>query len=331
LSDEPNHFVVSEGEVGLRLDLFLARRLKLSRREAQRLLANHAIRIDGRPEHRKGMIVSPNQLIEISDFEPGELSKVLLRPDLPLTILASGDGWIAVDKPAGMAVHPLRPEESDTLLNAAIARYPQIQNVGEGGLRSGVVHRLDIDTSGVILLATERAVWERLRRAFQEHHAKKIYRAIVAGKLTGSDRLVLDLVVAQHSPARVKVVDETIIPKPPGTRRCDLTYRAIASAPARNIAGGQRPPEFPGLVESRLLTGATLLEINLGTGFLHQIRATLAHIGHPVLGDKTYGQSDPDIPRQMLHARSIRIGEIYAESPEPADFVQTLSLRRLNE
>ncbi|HWB54304.1 MAG TPA: RluA family pseudouridine synthase [Tepidisphaeraceae bacterium] len=302
MKDFSRYFQVEEADAGSRLDVFLAGRLKTSRRQVHRLLDDRTVSLDGRREHHKGAILAPGQQIEVSSFQPPEDAQVLPQPDVPLNVLASGDGWIALDKPPGIPVHPLKSDESQTLLNAAVARYPQIQNVGEGGLRSGVVHRLDVDTSGVILIATQQLTWERLRRAISEHRAQKIYRAIVAGELKGSDRLVLDLHVAQHSPARVKVVDAQSLPKPAGTRRCDLSWKSVQHT-----------------------KDATLLEISLGTGFLHQIRAMMAHIGHPVLGDKTYGQNDPDVPRQMLHARSIRIEEIYAESPEPEDFVGALS------
>jgi 23S rRNA pseudouridine1911/1915/1917 synthase len=308
MSEEPRILVVSDAEGNTRLDVILAKHLAIGRAAAQRMIADGAVQLNGSFAAPKGTLVSPGQRIEIAAFAGSGEQMVIPRPDLPLVELQKGPGWIAVDKPAGWPVHPLHADESETLLNAAVARYPQIQNVGEGGLRSGVVHRLDIDTSGVILLATEQKTWQHLRRAFEEHRMKKIYRAIVAGKMNGGDRLVLDLRIAQHSPARVKVVEDKIIPKPTGTRRCDLTWRSIQS-----------------------LRNATLVEIDLGTGFLHQIRVMLAHIGHPVLGDKTYGSPTSDIPRQMLHAHSIRIGDIYAESPEPADFSDVFLTLRLNQ
>jgi 23S rRNA pseudouridine1911/1915/1917 synthase len=308
MSDEPRILVVSDAEGNTRLDVILAKHLTIGRAAARRMIADGAVQLNGSFAAQKGTLVSPGQRIEIASFASNGQQTVIPRADLPLVELQKGTGWIAVDKPAGWPVHPLHSDESETLLNAAIARYPQIQNIGEGGLRSGIVHRLDIDTSGVILLATEQKTWQHLRRAFEEHRTKKIYRAIVAGKMNGGDRLVLDLRIAQHSPARVKIVEDKIIPKPAGTRRCDLIWRAIQ--PLRN---------------------ATLLEIDLGTGFLHQIRVMLAHIGHPVLGDKIYGALDSDIPRQMLHAHSIRIGEIYAESSDPSDFSEMVSLLGFNK
>ena len=99
-----------------------------------------------------------------------------------------------------MPVHPYRADEAGTLLGALVARRPQVVGVGEGGLRSGVVHRLDVDTSGVVLLATEQRSWQRLRAAFRSGAVEKRYRALVLGRLAGAGELALDLVVARHRP-----------------------------------------------------------------------------------------------------------------------------------
>ncbi|HEY1686108.1 MAG TPA: RluA family pseudouridine synthase [Tepidisphaeraceae bacterium] len=315
---ESQSFRVPADQSSARLDIFLTKHLQISRSDAKQLIADGKVYINGSSIRKKGSILQGGENIEIVDLAAHISNQLIPRPDLPLLELNRGKGWVAVDKPPGQPVHPLKPGESETLLNAVVARYPEIQGIGEGGLRSGVVHRLDIDTSGVILFATEQYRWQTLRRAFEEHTAQKIYHAIVAGHVRDSARLVLDLRIAQHSPARVKVVDERIVPKPPGTRRCDLSYRPMAFSSSLGAPG------------EGLGCAATLLEIQLGTGFLHQIRVMLAHICHPVLGDATYGQSDPTIPRQMLHARSIRIGDIHAESHAPADFARSLSLLRLD-
>jgi 23S rRNA pseudouridine1911/1915/1917 synthase len=192
----------------------------------------------------------------------------------------------------------LKEGETGTLLNAVAARFPRIQAVGEAGLRSGVVHRLDAETSGAVLFALDHERWVTLRRAFQDHSAEKIYRAVVAGRMDGSREEVMRLYVAQHKPARVRVVEEGKTP-PAGTRRCDLRWKALAHA-----------------------GGATLLEVRLGTGFLHQIRVMLAHLGHPVLGDPIYGAGGapaPAAPRLLLHAHSLRLGEIAGEAAMPAE------------
>jgi 23S rRNA pseudouridine1911/1915/1917 synthase len=288
---------VSPADEGLRLDVLVARELDLGRAPVRRLLDGGQIRVGGRVLglKDKSLVVRAGTVIEVAP------SPTVVQPqsDLPLMVLAQGDGWVVVDKPAGMPVHPLRPGERGTVLNAVAARWPAIQGVGEGGLRSGVVHRLDVDTSGVLALALDEATWQRLRRAFSSHTARKTYRAIVHGRMTGQAREEMNLVVATHRPARVRVVEPGR--EAPGMRRCRLAWRAVAQ-----------------------LNDATLIEVDLGTGFLHQIRVMLAHLGHPVLGDRLYGRPDDDVPRQMLHACRIEIGQLRASSPDPADLAQTL-------
>src|SRR5262249_48742973 len=201
--------------------------------------------------------------------------------DLLLVVLARGRGWLAVDKPPGQPVHPLLREEGGTLLNALVARHPELHGVGEGGLRSGVVHRLDVDTSGVVLFATEEEAWQRLRGAFRAHRVDKLYRALVAGRLAGEGAIEPALSVVRHRPARVAVVG--------GARTGAVGAPRLAGLRWRSLAHGR---------------AATLLEVRPRTGFLHQIRATLAHLGHPVCGDPIYGTPGDasGVPRQMLHA-----------------------------
>ena len=106
--------------------------------------------------HQKGEKLPAGATIQIEPFErPGE-ETLTPQPDLPLNILSEGPGWVVVDKPPGISIHPLETGEQGTLLNAVVARYPRIQGVGEKGLRSGVVHRLDLETSGAVLFATRK-------------------------------------------------------------------------------------------------------------------------------------------------------------------------------
>jgi 23S rRNA pseudouridine1911/1915/1917 synthase len=184
-----------------------------------------------------------------------------------------------------------------------------VAGVGEAGLRGGVVHRLDVDTSGVVLFATTQERWERLRAAFAEHRVEKLYRALVLGRLEGEADVEVGLVVARHRPARVRVIDPRHDARGRGARLARLRWRALE-------------PIGP----------ATLVEVFLETGHLHQIRASFAHLGHPVAGDRLYGPAageDPTgAPRQMLHAARVRVDEILAESPDPADFAAVLARLR---
>jgi 23S rRNA pseudouridine1911/1915/1917 synthase len=303
MQGEVRRITVSPDQAGARLDVLLSQVLSLSRSRVEQLLQSAAVRWDGRPLPRKakGWRVEAGQVLEIAS---ASLADTLVpQPELPLDVLAGGEGWIVVHKPAGQNVHPLQPGESGTLLHAAVARYPQMQGVGEGGLRSGVVHRLDVQTSGCLVLATHEDAWQRLRDAFAQHQTQKVYRALVSGAMSGSGREVVCLKITQHKPALVRVV-----PPAPDLWRCDLHWHAVEA----------------------LGPTATLVEVTLGTGFLHQIRATFAHLGHPLLGDSLYG-GPPLADRVMLHAASLRVAAVNlsANAPDPTDFAACLQrLRR---
>jgi 23S rRNA pseudouridine1911/1915/1917 synthase len=229
------------------------------------------------------------------------------QPELPLRVVASGAGWLAVDKPAGMPVHPLEEDEMGTVLNAAVARHPELQGVGEGALRSGVVHRLDVETSGVLLIATAEEAWQRLRAAFGEQRVDKLYRAVVLARMDeGGGEIEVPLLTARHRPARVRV-----------------------ARPEEARARGARPAHLAWRV-LEVFRHATLVEVRPRTGFLHQIRAVFAELGHPLAGDRAYGPpADPTgAARHMLHASAIAVDEIEAQVEDAADFARVVESLR---
>lgn len=297
-------FALRGGDAGRRLDRFLAEALGLSRARVRDLLARGGVSLDGRTlgYADKGLSLPGAGRLAVARFRKPHEQRA--RPGDGVPLLAEGPGWLAVDKPAGMPVHPLAEDETGSVLNALVARHPEIHGLGEGGLRSGVLHRLDVDTSGVLLFAREEAAWQRLRAAFREHRVVKRYRAIVAGDFPAAlaGPASFRLAVARHRPARVRVVDDAW--RAPG--RCYPVRQEVTVL--------QR------------LADATLLEVRLETGFLHQIRVLLAHLGHPVLGDALYGEGAvvDRAPRQMLHAASLRFEEVAADSPDPEDFAAVL-------
>jgi RluA family pseudouridine synthase len=296
---------LSPAAAGIRLDLFLAAELDLSRSQARRLLERGAVSLDGRTlaPGDKGRPLAGEGRLRVEAFVAPANQRIPppLEGEVPPSLLAEGTGWLALAKPAGMPVHPLRPSETGTLLGHVSALRPEVHGVGEGGLRSGVVHRLDIDTSGVVLVATNPVQWTRLRRAFHEHRVAKRYRVLVEGEVEWpGDRLELrlPLYVARHKPARVRVAgaEESVRGR---SRVIEQTMKKLEALP-----------------------GASLVEIEPRTGFLHQIRASLAHLGHPVLGDGRYGalEGRAGARRQMLHAATVRFEEVSATAPDPEDF-----------
>ncbi len=303
--------VCYETSAGLRLDVFLARALDIGRAQVKRLLSDGRVELNGRfiRESDKSRTIGLGDTVTIEGPASARDQRVVPNSSLAIEILASGAGWIAVNKPAGLSVHPLRLDETDTVMNGVVALYPQVQGIGEGGLRSGVVHRLDVDTSGVLLVATSDDAWKRLRVAIGGRAISKRYRAIVAGQLRGQRREEMTLTIARHQPAFVRVIDTADVP--PGSRRCHLNWRAV-----------------------KTFSAGTLIEIDLGTGFLHQIRVMMSQIGHPILGDRAYAPAAiaAAAPRQMLHAAQLDGAQfdppISAAAADPADFSALLNQLR---
>jgi len=302
MTEQSQTFRVLPADEGLRLDLFLTRHLGISRRAAQRLLEEQSVRVEGKCAS-KGLALKNGWSVEVAAFQAPGSEEILPFTGKEMEILAEDSGWIAVDKPAGTPVHPLREDECETALNFVASRFPGIYGVGEGGLRSGVVHRLDVETSGVLLFATEERTWKRLRAAFSAHRTEKVYQALVEGRFERPTKARLDLRVAQHRPARVEVVPEG--QERAGSRRC-LTY----------------------LEPLEIFGSATLVQARPVSGFLHQIRVSLAHLGHPLLGDTTYGGQQSRFSRHLLHACLLHLDEILVESALPVDFQTALETLR---
>lgn len=291
---------------GERLDRFLADRLGISRARVRHLLEVGRISKAGRvlTLSDKSLTTEPGIRFEISGSLRAEDERPLPRPDLDWRLVAEGEGWLVVDKPAGCGVHPLRPDQDDTVLNAVVAHHEEMIGVGEGGLRSGVVHRLDVDTTGALVFATSEALWKRLRGAFTEHRVEKVYLALVAGRFEKARHVNLPLAIKRHHPAHVEVAN--------GGHPCRQRVTPIEA-----------------------FANATLIEVRLETGFLHQIRASMAHLGHPVIGDAEYGGTGDTMPveasRQLLHAARLAVDEIAVNIPLPDDFETVLATLRRND
>ena len=277
--------VTAANGAGERLDVFLARELDLPRHYVHRLLERERVWLGGRPAS-KGTLLDVGNRLEILPFRhPSEGPHA--APELPLSVLAEERGLVAVDKPAGMPTHPLDFDERTSVVNAFLARYPDAVGIGDGGLHAGLVHRLDTDTSGVLLFANEPRAWREAREAFRSGRAEKHYLARVHGALRGEREVVLQL--AQRGD-HVRVVER-------------------GGRPARTRLGAvQRDGE------------TSIVAIELLTGVRHQIRATLAHLGHAIVGDQRYG-SPVDCGRHLLHATRLRIGKFEASSP-PVEITQ---------
>lgn len=292
-----------------RLDKFLVDRLPdLSRARIQALIKGGFVQVDGEPPRKAGqMIERPNQVtIEIPPQQP----TALIPETIPLEIVFESDDMMVVNKPAGMVVHPAAGHSAGTLVHAALAHAPEMEGVG-GEQRPGVVHRLDKNTSGLILLAKNDLSHRWLQEQFRLRKIKKTYVALVDGQPpTPQGRI--DAPIGRDTRHR-KLMS---VVSPDKGRASVSEYRTL-----------ERFPEH------------ALLEVHPETGRTHQIRLHLAFLGCPVAGDTVYGRRKATIPveRHFLHAARLEVrlrGETedrIFEAPLPAELENVLELLRSGE
>jgi len=252
---ESAHSLVVEPGEGGRLDRFVSDRLELSRTRVQALLADGRIQIDGRPA-RKSEAVQPGMRIDVVVPPPAAVD--IPAEDLPLDVVFQDDQLVVVNKAAGMVVHPAPGHRTGTLVNALQWHIRDLSGVG-GRLRPGIVHRLDRDTSGLLVVAKTDAAHHALADALRKRKVKRIYLAAAWGHLAESP-MTIDAPIARD--------------------RKDRKRMAVSSAGRASITKVRVRERWD---------RADLLDVALRTGRTHQIRVHLAHVGHPVVGDAVYG------------------------------------------
>ncbi len=305
---------VEDSEASLRLDVFLqSRHEDLSRSRLQHLIADGDVTVNGavvRSSHR----VRTGDAVELRIPEPVELSA---KPeDLPLDVLFEDEALLVVDKPAGMSVHPAPGTPSGTLVNALLHHCTDLSGIN-GVLRPGIVHRLDRDTTGLLVVAKNDEAHRVLARQLEERSMDRRYLAVCWGLL--------------EKPLRIEA--------PLGRNPRDRLRMAV-------VAGGRHAVTH--VTPVREFRIATELDVRLETGRTHQIRVHLQHVGHPVFGDPVYGGRnrvdgiDPArrpmarqwlncVDRQALHARLLGFDHpegrhLEFASDPPADMLKVLSL-----
>ena len=288
---------------GERLDTFIARRCpELSRSHARRLIDEGLVSVNGRqakPSERVTAGLSVNVTI------PPPETITLVPEAIPLTIIYQDGDIIVLDKPAGLTVHPAPGHPSGTLVNALLAACPDLRGIA-GTLRPGIVHRLDKDTSGLMVVAKNDRAQRALQRQLKDRDVRKTYLALVRGVPAPREGTIA-APIGRHPKNRKKMAVVA------DGREATTRYRV-----REEIAGGQY----------------SLLEVEPVTGRTHQIRVHLAAVGHPVVGDATYGRPSAAVGRQFLHAHKLAFGmplggrTVEFESPLPADLREALSQLR---
>lgn len=254
------------------------------------------VRVDGR-KAKKGQTVSAGQKVAVE--VPVEGPRAPVAEEGPLTVLHEDAARVFVDKPAGMPVHPLQAGETGTVANRLVARFPEVVDASEDPREAGLVHRLDIETSGVLLAARDREAWTKLRAEFSGGGgARKMYLALVNGPI--ADDGEIDVPLVQHG-------DHV--------------------RPALSTDESARPAESRFRVLERFGMDA-LVEVQILTGVMHQVRAHLAGIGAPIVGDALYGgRAEPGLSRFFLHAASLEVSyptPVKVSSPLPSELQAVL-------
>ncbi|MEI9941845.1 MAG: RluA family pseudouridine synthase [Pseudomonadota bacterium] len=272
--------VAQQADDGNRLDKFLGQHVAgIGRHKAAELCAAGRVRIDGR-RAKKSAMLHAGAKITVELDEPEALEP---EPGLPLDLRLERAELVVVNKPAGMPTAPLASTERGTLCGALLARYPEMQGVGYRAREPGIVHRLDTQTSGLVLAARSATVFTLLQQALEREELQKCYLAIVsAAGLAESGEITRALAPDPTHPERVRVLE--------AGDRSGYARHKITRYRVKRIAGDR-----------------ALIELEVGSAFRHQIRAHLAAIGHPIAGDAVYGgEQVPALgARHALHASEL--------------------------
>ena len=274
-------------DAGKRLDAYLAEALpELTRSAAARLLEEGQVTCGGRPAAKNTRLQGDETVcVTLPDPEPLEA----VAQDIPLDVVYEDSDVIVVNKPKGLVVHPAPGHPDGTLVNALLHHCGQSLSGVGGALRPGIVHRIDRDTSGLIIAAKNDFAHQKLSAQLQDHTLSRIYRCIVVGNLR-QDSGTVDAPIGRHPTDRKKM--------------------AV-------VANGRSAVTHWTVLER--FSGFTYVECRLETGRTHQIRVHMAHIGHPILGDTVYGAKKPvpGLQGQCLHAVGLRF--LHPRTGEPVE------------
>ena len=283
---------VAPERAGLRLDRFLALELSdFSRSRLQDLIERGFVRLNSETPRARDAVRSG----DIVELEVPRVEKIEAAPEaIPLQILFEDDDLLVIDKPAGMVVHPGAGNQEHTLVNALLSHCAVLSGIG-GKERPGIVHRLDKETSGCVVVAKNDTAHRELSRQFAARTLKKVYLALVAGRLKKASGFI-DAPIERHPVHRQRM--------------------AVAKTASGRSA----------LTECRLVRSGSemsLVECTLHSGRTHQIRVHMHHLGHPLLGDKVYRpKTAKAFPRQMLHAW--KLGFAHPRTGEWSEFEATV-------
>lgn len=312
LEIKKEEIIVKKEEGGVRLDKFLAQRFTdFSRSHIQKLIRKGKILVNGESKETSYKIIE-NDIVHVDMVPPEAID---MAPDKSLLdkikIIFENDDIIVIDKPAGLTVHPGITKKSGTLVNALLAKWPNLVNVGEDPLRPGIVHRLDKETSGLMLIVKNNEAFNYFKKLFQDRGVEKRYVALVAGKVKNGEG-VIDLPIARSKamPTKQVAMEKDIDKFRIGARKAVTYFKVL-----------------------KYYSDWTLIEAYPKTGRMHQIRVHFRALGHPIANDKKYSFRKQafikGLDRHFLHAAYLKFrlktGEdMDFSSPLPEDLNRAL-------
>jgi 23S rRNA pseudouridine1911/1915/1917 synthase len=283
--------IVGPEDAGRRLDRFLMNfatgsDLGLSRTAIQNLMALNFVTVDGRVVTKTNHKVAPGQQVTMEVGDP-KVAPALVAENIPLEVVYEDDDLAIVNKPGGLVVHPAPGNALHTLVQALMHRFKTLSDINP--LRPGIVHRLDKETSGLLVIAKNNKAHHALAKQFADHSIKRKYVALVKGKFE-YDENVIDLSIGRHPTKREHMAVSTGV----NARFAKTHYRTL-----------------------KRTDKVSLVELEPYTGRTHQLRVHLSYIGHPIMGDTKYGKQ-VTFPRMALHAKYL--GFIHPSSGEFVEF-----------
>lgn len=294
---------VGAENIGERLDIFLKKNSgDVSREKIKKAILNGHALINGQVTRDPSLSLNEGQVVEIEI----NISDDLSLSELDIKKVYEDDDFLVINKPSGMVVHPGAGVDRDTLANILITKYPEMRGVGHK-FRPGIVHRLDKDTSGLLLVAKNEQALDYAKKVFKDKDIKKEYVALVHGRLEKPHGFIDMPLILDHKRKKVKVSLEGRQAK---TEYTVLGYYQDPKSPALGQeVDGERSRTTHGNPErSRGVDFYTLVRVILHTGRTHQIRVHFSHLSHPLAGDSLYGKGSPllsGLDRQFLHAKRL--------------------------
>ena len=282
---------------GIRIDMYVAEKVDISRVAVQKLIENQKLIVNGKNVKSSYKV----KLGDVIEFEIEEPKEIDIKPeDIPLEVLYEDNDIIVINKPKGMVVHPANGNLDGTLVNAVMAKCKNSLSGIGGKIRPGIVHRLDKDTSGAIIVAKNDKAHIKLSNQLKNHEIEKTYIALVRG-IVKPNEATIDMPISRSTSDRKKMAVDKY------GKKAITHFKVFKRYPKHNC---------------------TLLEIKIETGRTHQIRVHLSEIGYPIIGDGVYssGKNEWGIEGQCLHAKSLKFKhpitgkEMYIEAPLPKYF-----------